>query len=44
MEIPILSQLGDAMCHKHLQKWESAKWQIHHDKAPAHSAQLVGNC
>jgi hypothetical protein len=28
-------------CYKWLQKWESSKWQIHHDNAPSHSAQLV---
>jgi hypothetical protein len=36
-----LKLISDALNHKWLQKWESSKWQVCQDNAPAHSNQLV---
>jgi hypothetical protein len=31
----------DTVCCEQLLKWDSDKWQIHHNNAPTHSAQLM---
>jgi hypothetical protein len=38
--LQMLRCLHYASCEQQ-QRWKSGEWQIHHDNAPAHSAQLV---
>ena len=39
----VLRRLREAVRRKRRDLWESKNWRLHHDNAPAHSSQLVGD-
>jgi hypothetical protein len=39
--LEVLRRFHDAVRHKRLDLWATGMWQLHHDKAPAHSLELI---